>query len=182
MGETLASWPLLDKENLRHGLKAFTTGNPWLSAPATTGGTSGVPLRVLRSLEAIVFEQATIDRVIQSVGVDARLARVAVLRGDNPRDIVVSPNPECEIIGNGRIMTMSANCGHAHQRRAHRQLAAKRSRPQLLCAYPSALETLARYLRDSGRRLVDSVRRHFVGSVPPRRLDSGRTDARMPDG
>ena len=25
--------------------------------------------------------------------------------------------------------------------------------PQLLCAYPSALETLVRYLRDSGRRL-----------------------------
>ena len=105
----LSSWPLLDKESLRHGLESFTTGNQWLSAPATTGGTSGVPLKVLRSLEAIVFEQATIDRVIQSVGVDARTARTAVLRGDNPRDIVVSPNPDCEVINAGRIMTMSAN-------------------------------------------------------------------------
>ena len=108
-GDTLASWPLLDKESLRHGLSAFTTGYKWLSAPATTGGTSGVPLKVLRSLEAIVFEQATIDRVIRSVGVDARTARTAVLRGDNPRDIEVSPNPDCEIINGGRIMTMSAN-------------------------------------------------------------------------
>ena len=149
----LASWPLLDKENLRHGLDAFTTGNQWMSAPATTGGTSGVPLRVLRSLEAIVFEQATIDRVGQSVGVDARIARTAVLRGDNPRDIVVSPNPECEIISNGRIMTMSANAV-THTSVEHIANTLEKFAPELLCAYPSALETLARYLRDNGRRLA----------------------------
>ena len=51
-GDALSSWPLLDKESLRHGLSSFTTGYKWLSAPATTGGTSGVPLKVLRSLEA----------------------------------------------------------------------------------------------------------------------------------
>ena len=151
-GDTLASWPLLDKECLRHGLSAFTTGYRWLSSPATTGGTSGVPLKVLRSLEAIVFEQATIDRVIQSVGVDARTARTAVLRGDNPRDIEVSPNPDCEVIHGGRIMTMSANAvTHTSARYIVNQL--EKFEPQLLCAYPSALETLVRYLRDNGRRL-----------------------------
>jgi phenylacetate-CoA ligase len=151
-GLELSKWPLLDKEKLRHSLKAFTTGTQWLSAPATTGGTSGVPLRVLRSLEAIVFEQATIDRVIQSVGVDAQTARTAVLRGDNPLDIVVSPNPECEIISNGRIMTMSANAV-THTSVEHIANSLETFAPALLCAYPSALETLARYLRDSGRRL-----------------------------
>jgi phenylacetate-CoA ligase len=151
-GETLSSWPLLDKESLRHGLKSFTTGSQWLSAPATTGGTSGVPLKVLRSLEAIVFEQAAIDRVIQSVGVDARTARTAVLRGDNPRDIEVSPNPDCEVINAGRIMTMSANAvTHTSVENIANSL--ETFAPQLLCAYPSALETLARYLRDNGRRL-----------------------------
>ena len=151
-GLDLADWPLLEKENLRHGLQAFTTGNEWLSAPATTGGTSGVPLRVLRSLEAIVFEQATIDRVAQSVGVDARVARTAVLRGDNPRDLEISPNPESEIISNGRIMTMSANAvTHTSVEHIANQL--EKFAPVLLCAYPSALETLARYLFTSGRRL-----------------------------
>jgi phenylacetate-CoA ligase len=151
-GDTLASWPLLDKECLRHGLSAFTTGYKWFSAPATTGGTSGVPLKVLRSLEAIVFEQATIDRVIQSVGVDARTARTAVLRGDNPRDIEVSPNPECEVINAGRIMTMSANAVTLTSVE-HIARSIERFRPELLCAYPSALETLARFLRDEGRTL-----------------------------
>jgi phenylacetate-CoA ligase len=151
-GDNLADWPLLEKENLRHGLKSFTTGNEWLSAPATTGGTSGVPLKVLRSFEAIVFEQASIDYVIQSVGVDARTARTAVLRGDNPRDIVVSPNPESEIIGGGRILTMSANAV-THTSVEHIANTLESFKPELLCAYPSALETLSRYLRDSGRRL-----------------------------
>jgi phenylacetate-CoA ligase len=152
-GLALSSWPLLVKENLRHDLEAFTTGNQWLSAPATTGGTSGVPLRVLRSLEAIVFEQATIDRVIQSLGVDARVARTAVLRGDNPRDIVVSPNPECEVISDGRIMTLSANAV-THTSVEYIANTLEKFAPELLCAYPSALETLARYLRDTGRRLA----------------------------
>jgi phenylacetate-CoA ligase len=151
-GDTLASWPLLEKENLRHGLKAFTTGNEWLSAPATTGGTSGVPLRVLRSLEAIVFEQAAIDSVIHSVGADARGARTAVLRGDNPRDIVVSPNPDSQVISGGRILTMSAN---AVTLRSAEHIAdtLDKFQPELLCAYPTALETLCRYLRDANRRL-----------------------------
>jgi phenylacetate-CoA ligase len=151
--ERLQSWPLLEKESLRHGLQSFTTGNAWLSVPATTGGTSGVPLKVLRSLEAIVFEQASIDAVIKSVGVDARTARTAVLRGDNPRDIVVSPNPECEIINNGRTMTMSANAV-THTSVEHIANSLEKFAPELLCAYPSALETLGRYLRDSGRRLL----------------------------
>jgi len=151
-GDTLQSWPLLDKECLRHGLQSFTTGYSWFAAPATTGGTSGVPLKVLRSLEAIVFEQATIDWVIQSVGVDASTARTAVLRGDNPRDIEVSPNPECEVINSGRVMTMSANAV-THTSVEYIADSLEKFGPELLCAYPSALETLCRYLRDSGRRL-----------------------------
>lgn len=151
-GDELSEWPLLEKENLRHGLKAFTTGREWLSAPATTGGTSGVPLKVLRSLEAIVFEQASIDNVIQGLGVDARTVRTAVLRGDNPKDIVVSPNPESDIIAGGRILSMSANAV-THTSAEHIANTLEKFGPQLLCAYPSALETLSRYLRDSNRRL-----------------------------
>ncbi len=66
----LSSWPLLDKELLRNRLHAFTTGNEWFSAPANTGGTAGVPLKLVRSLDGVVFEQACIDRLV----VQARLA------------------------------------------------------------------------------------------------------------
>ena len=151
-GQTLASWPLLEKELLRHGLQSFTAGNNWLAAPATTGGTSGVPLKVLRSLQAIVFEQASIDRLIQVAGADARNSRTAVLRGDNPRDLEISPNPDCEYINGGRILTMSANAV-THTSAEHVADTIGKFSPQLLCAYPTALETLCRFLRDNDRRL-----------------------------
>jgi phenylacetate-coenzyme A ligase PaaK-like adenylate-forming protein len=152
-GLTLSSWPLLEKEPLRHGLQAFTSGAEWLAARATTGGTSGVPLKVLRSLQAIVFEQASIDRLIQKAGADPRTARTAVLRGDNPRDLEISPNPDVEYINNGRMLTMSANAvTHTSAEFVADKL--EKFSPELLCAYPTALETLCRYLRDSNRRLA----------------------------
>jgi phenylacetate-CoA ligase len=151
-GDTLTSWPLLEKESLRHALNAFTARRDWFSAPATTGGSSGVPLKLVRSLEAIVFEQATIDRVIESVGADPRTARTAVLRGDNPRDIVMTDQPAAEIIVSGRIMTFSANAV-THVSVEHIANSIEEFAPQLLCAYPSALETLMRYLHESGRKL-----------------------------
>jgi len=151
-GDTLQDWPLLEKELLRENLKAFLSGSEWLAAPATTGGTSGVPLKVLRSLQAIVFEQASIDRVIATAGADVRTARTVVLRGDNPRDLELSPNPECEYINGGRMLTMSAN-SVTHVSVEHVANTLEKFSPELLCAYPTALETLARYLRDSNRRL-----------------------------
>ena len=151
-GDSLTSWPLLEKESLRHGLHAFTSGMDWLAAPATTGGTSGVPLRVLRSLQAIVFEQASIDRLIRAAGADPLEARTTILRGDNPRDLEISPNPDCEYINGGRMLTMSANAVTLTSAEYVADMIEKFG-PRLLCAYPTALETLCRYLRDSGRRL-----------------------------
>ncbi len=151
-GANLADWPLLEKEPLRHRLEDFTTGNEWLAAPATTGGTCGVPLKVLRSLQAIVFEQASIDRVIGMAGADVNTARTVILRGDNPRDLELSPNPDSEYINGGRMLTMSANAvTHVSVENVVNSIEA--FGPQLLCAYPTALETICRYLRDSDRTL-----------------------------
>ena len=151
-GRKLEDWPLLEKEPLRNNLEKFTTGSEWMAAPATTGGTSGVPLKVLRSLQAIVFEQASIDRVIAMAGADVRTARTVILRGDNPRDLELSPNPDSEIINGGRMLTMSANAvTHVSVENVTNSI--ESFGPQLLCAYPTALETICRYLRDSDRRL-----------------------------
>src|SRR4051812_37617582 len=84
-GNTLDSWPLLEKENLRDEQADFICGNRWLSAPASTGGTTGIPLSLVRSLRGVVFEQACQDRLIEQLGADPR-GRVAVLRGDNIKD------------------------------------------------------------------------------------------------
>ena len=78
-GDTLQSWPLLEKESLRGAQDAFTNGSRWLSAPAATGGTTGIPLKLVRSLHGVVFEQVCQDRLIELLGADPRNDRIAVL-------------------------------------------------------------------------------------------------------
>ena len=150
--DELSSWPLIDKELLRDRLGAFTTRRDWFSAPANTGGTSGVPLKLVRSLDGVVFEQATIDRMVRGLGLDARRARTAVLRGDNLQDprALLSPDGVSANGGLARIF-----CAHAVSAdNAHRIVdALERFAPQLLVAYPSALEALCRLLAENGRRL-----------------------------
>lgn len=147
--ETIQSWPLLAKEVLRNRLRAFTTGSEWFSAPANTGGTAGVPLKLVRSLDGIVFEQACIDRLVMQLGLHPRSARTAVIRGDNLQDprTLVRPDGVSAHGGRSRIF-----CAHAVNENNIDNIAGslERFQPDLLCAYPSALETLCRLLLERG--------------------------------
>lgn len=146
------TWPLMDKELLRDRLNAFTTGSEWFAAPANTGGTAGVPLKLVRSLDGIVFEQACLDRMIRGLGLDPRTARTAVLRGDNLQDprALIAPDGVSANGGRSRIF-----CAHAVSPENCNNIAdaLERFAPDLVCAYPSALETLCRLLIERGRSL-----------------------------
>jgi phenylacetate-CoA ligase len=149
-GDDITSWPLLDKELLRNRQRAFTTGSEWFAAPANTGGTSGVPLKLARSLDGIVFEQACIDRLVMQLGLHPRTVRTAVLRGDNLQDprTLISPDGVSANGGRSRIF-----CARAVSAKNIERIADSLANfaPQLLCAYPSALEQLCRLLQQSGR-------------------------------
>lgn len=151
-GEDLQSWPLLDKELLRNRLHVFTTGPEWLRAPANTGGTAGVPLKLVRSLDGIVFEQACIDRLVLRLGLHPRTARTAVVRGDNLQDPRTLLYPDGVRANGGRARIF---CAHAVSPGNIERIAGSLAKfaPELLCAYPSALETLCRLLQESGRSL-----------------------------
>jgi phenylacetate-CoA ligase len=150
--DDFSTWPLMDKELLRDRLDAFTTGREWFAAPANTGGTAGVPLKLVRSLDGIVFEQASIDRMVRGLGLDPRAARSAILRGDNLQDprTLLSPDGVSANGGRARIF-----CAHSVSVENAARLidALERFAPQLVCAYPSALEALCRLLVEQGRKL-----------------------------
>jgi phenylacetate-CoA ligase len=151
-GDEVTSWPLLDKELLRNRLRAFITGNEWFSAPANTGGTAGVPLKLVRSLDGIVFEQACIDRLVVQLGLHPRTVRTAVLRGDNLQDprTLIAPDGVSANGGRSRIF-----CARAVSPKNIARIAdsLESFAPQLLCAYPSALEALCKLLQENGRTL-----------------------------
>jgi phenylacetate-CoA ligase len=151
-GDDITSWPLLDKELLRNRQRAFTASKDWFAASAVTGGTSGVPLKLKRSLDGIVFEQACIDRVVTQLGLHPRTLRTAVLRGDNLEDprALILPDGVSANGGRSRIFCARAVSPKNIDRIAD---SLETFAPQLLCAYPNALETLCVLLQERGRRL-----------------------------
>jgi phenylacetate-CoA ligase len=106
----------------------------------------------VRSLDGIVFEQASIDRLVRHFGLDPRTARTAMLRGDNMEDPRALQAAEGLSANGGRSRIF---CAHSVTLENIDRLAdaLERFSPQLLCAYPSALETLCRFLAERGRNI-----------------------------
>ena len=79
----LEDWPVLEKPQLAAAPEDFVNRRHWVRFPAGTGGTTGAPLRLWRSLESIAAEQVFLDRLLAPYGFNMRRARIAVLRGDS---------------------------------------------------------------------------------------------------
>ena len=151
-GSELASWPMLDKERLRGNLESFTTGNTLFSAPAVTGGTTGNPLRLVRSMRGVVFEQACLDWLIKRLGADPVKDRVALLRGDNIKDPTDLKPPHWVTNNGGRSMVFSSNM-LGRETIVDYVRALQDFSPTMLCAYPTSLECLCRLIREHNLKL-----------------------------
>jgi phenylacetate-CoA ligase len=151
-GATLDSWPMLEKERLRNNLATFTQGNTLLSAPAATGGTTGIPLKLVRSLRGVVFEQACQDRLLEELGTEPRADRIAILRGDNIKDPNDLEPPHWQVTNGGRCMVFSSNVLMNETVRDYVR-ALEDFAPTVLCAYPTSLECLCRLMRQHGLRV-----------------------------
>lgn len=152
-GRELASWPLLEKETVRAEPGAFVDGSPLLASKASTGGTSGAPLPLVRSLRSVVLEQATIDRMIALLGANAAEARVAVLRGDNVKDPSDFRPPYWKFVAGGRRMVLSSNHLNAATVELYAE-ALERFAPDVFWVYPTSLEALCTHLERRGAKLA----------------------------
>jgi phenylacetate-CoA ligase len=149
----LAAWPLLDKESVRAQPDAFLSGAQLLTVKASTGGTSGAPLPLVRSLRSVAFEQACIDRMMILLGVEATRAKLAVLRADNVKDPSDFRPPYWTYAVGGRRMMMSSN--HLNAATVGRYAEALEGfAPDVLWAYPTAVESLCVQLARAGRKLA----------------------------
>lgn len=151
-GESIAGWPLLEKPSVRDDPEAFLLGAAWLSSPASTSGTTGLPLKLYRSFRSVAVEQASIDRLILAKGVNPRTARTAVLRADNIKDPADREPPFWKFVAGGRRMVMSSNHLSPQTIEAY-HAALSAFAPECLMAYPSSLESLCRLLQATRRSL-----------------------------
>jgi len=150
--DDIASWPLLDKSKVRDTPTAFHSGRTWFTAHASTGGTTGMPIDLIRSPEAIVAEQVCLDRMMIGLGVEPTEARTAVLRGDNIKDPTDLTPPFWRYALGGRRLLLSSN----HLTEAtlpHYVRELREFEPEVLWVYPSSLELLCRLLSASGETL-----------------------------
>ena len=127
LARPMAEQPVLLKEALQNRAEDFLAGS-WLpAAHAATGGTTGVPLQLVRSLKSLTMEQAMIDHLAAKAGVELPQARVAVLRGDGikaPLQIYRALDKLVDLGLAHRLESLNAFVACAHAEAAHAGLAA----------------------------------------------------------
>jgi phenylacetate-CoA ligase len=145
----LEAWPYIDKSTVRTDTRAFCAAAGWVASHAHTSGTTGLPLKLIRSSRSLAYEQAAIDGVFQRLGLRPRDARIAILRGEK---VEIAGGRWWSLTQQGRRLTLSSYHLDRLTIGAYAQ-ALREFRPDVLCAYPSALESLCRLLSDTGHSL-----------------------------
>jgi phenylacetate-CoA ligase len=151
-GAALSSWPLLEKNSLRAAPEAFRAPGTRITVRGATGGTTGLPLRLVRSLPAVVFEQASLDWLLEKLGVQPGRMRMAVLRADSIKDPADRSPPYWILTHGGRRMVLSPHHLSADTVADYAR-ALHEFKPDVLWVYPTALESLCRLLLRAGQRL-----------------------------
>lgn len=148
----LEDWPLLAKESVRDHPESFVRSGSFLNARASTGGTTGLPLKLVRSPESVVAEQVCQDAALLGLGLDPPRARLAVLRADDvksPSDM--RPPYWIHALG-GRRLILSSN--HLSERTlGHYVDEVRRFAPDVLWVYPTPLESFCLLLEHAGMNL-----------------------------
>ena len=142
--------PILTKEMLQARTPDFHS-HQWPGIRASTGGSTGRPLRLLRSARSIVVEQATIDWLAAKAGVALDRCRVAVLRGDNIKDPNDQAPPFWRRDGARRLVLSSNHLGPTQYQAFAAAL--EEFQPDVLHAYPSSLQLLTSLAEEHGTKL-----------------------------
>ncbi len=178
-GSRLEDWPVLEKTALRDRPGDFHRRGV-LAVPAATGGTSGVPVPLVRSPGSVAAEQAFLDSLVAPMSF--RSARVAVLRGDNVKDPSDRTPPFGARLHGGRRLVLSS--GHlSSDTIAWFAEALVQFAPDILWIYPSAAELLVHLLGaahlevhvptvlSGSERLVDSSRQAIQAALGAQVVD-----------
>lgn len=144
----LAERPVIEKDDVRaHPERFFTPA--FIRIPAATSGTTGIPVRLVRSFANVAAEQAFIDDLLGVWNYTFRGARMARLRADNVKPQSDRKPPFGQYRDGGRLLLLSSN--HLSALTVDWYYEALRGlRPDILFTHPSSGEALARLLQQRG--------------------------------
>jgi phenylacetate-CoA ligase len=135
-----AELPLLSKARLQSEAGNFQRRTVIPQVDVATSGTTGVPLRLKRSLQSLAIEQAMFDWMAAKVGLDYGNSRIAVLRGDEVKDPNDPTPPYWEDVGRNKVIFSSVHLNNRTFPHYERKL--QEFQPAILTCYPSSLELL----------------------------------------
>jgi phenylacetate-CoA ligase len=162
----LDAWPIVPKQMLRDDIKAFCRRS-LPAIPAATSGTTGMPLRLVRSLTCVAAEQVYLDRLVRGHGLDWRSARIAVLRADTVCDPRAAAPPYGILTHGGRRLVLSSP--HLSARTLSWYVdALDRFKPDLLWVYPTMAASLLRLAEAAGAGLRVTLVLASSESLDPR--------------
>ena len=147
----LDEWPLLAKSRPLAAPADFINRRSFIRVPASSGGTTGTPLRLWRSLECIVAEQLFLDELLAVYGCGMR-SRMAVLRAERVKPAGEASPPYGRLSHGGTRLTLSSLHLQAGSLRWYVE-ELERFAPQVLWVYPSAVINLLRLMERANLRL-----------------------------
>jgi phenylacetate-CoA ligase len=151
VARSFEDWPILDKDYVRDNPGKVV--NPRVFAiPAATGGTTGIPIQLSRSLLSVAAEQAFHDHMLAPFGLSFGTARIASLRGDDVKAPSDRDPPFGITANSGNHLILSAQ--HVTSETVdwfYEKLAD--FKPDIFYVYPSSGETLALRMIERGMEL-----------------------------
>ncbi len=138
--DAVDDWPILDKSTLRDNVDDFR-GPGRVAIEAGTGGTTGQPIKLFRSLSSIAIERFFIEELVRPLGLSLRRSKVAILRADEIKD----PQDAAPPYGVHRLGRRHLILSNPHLNAdtvAWYVGAIRQHRTDILYVYPSMLENL----------------------------------------
>ena len=149
-GRTLSDWPILHKDEVKADPPRFQTGH-WPAIPAATSGSSGVPLRLKRSMKNIAAEQAFLDSLLGSEVLTFRQARTAILRGDTVKDPADRQPPFGEYVHSDQLVLSFPHLNEANVAWFINEL--QEFKPDIFWVYPTGADFLASLCLQHGQKI-----------------------------
>lgn len=165
-------WPILTKDRLQAREEDFWTRS-FFRVSAGTGGTTGSPVRLVRSIANIAVERLFIEKLIEPYGVSLRSSNVAVLRADevkDPRELT----PPYGVYKERRRHLVLSN-PHLNLETIDWYIdAIKRHKTEVLYVYPSMLENLIQLAKQRSLSLQVPIVLSSSETVAPALFDEVR--------
>jgi len=143
--------PFIDKAQVRAHPTGFAKHLLLPTVRTDTSGTTGVPLRISRSFQSVVVEQATIDWVVAKAGYDFARDRVAVLRAARVQGVARGEKIR-SMSKDERILELPTNDLSPETLPAFMR-ALETFRPRILYVMPSAIEYMVDLMIKNGLTL-----------------------------